>query len=129
MAQSQASFNMKTLPFSNTGRTALKTDKAEELSDDRSIKSVSIIIPAFNEEMAVRETVIELRRLFDVTDIDAEIIVVDDGSKDKTAREAKAAGARVIQHRSNRGYGASLKTGIIAASHNIIAPKKPVANW
>lgn len=121
MAQSQASFNMKTLPFSNTGRTALKTDKAEELSDDRSIKSVSIIIPAFNEEMAVRETVIELRRLFDVTDIDAEIIVVDDGSKDKTAREAKAAGARVIQHRSNRGYGASLKTGIIAASHNIIA--------
>jgi glycosyltransferase involved in cell wall biosynthesis len=63
----------------------------------------------------------ELRELFSTTDVNAEIIVVDDGSKDKTAREAKAAGARVIQHRSNRGYGASLKTGIMAASNDIIA--------
>lgn len=58
--------------------------------------------------------------MFAATDIDVEIIVVDDGSKDRTAREAKAAGARVIQHRSNRGYGASLKTGIIAASFDVI---------
>ncbi|MFN0277207.1 MAG: glycosyltransferase family 2 protein [Pyrinomonadaceae bacterium] len=90
-------------------------------SDDRSIKHVSIVIPAYNEEGAVREGVVELLRFFEVTDIDAEIIVVDDGSRDNTAREAKAAGARVIQHRSNRGYGASLKTGILAASHDIIA--------
>ena len=59
--------------------------------------------------------------MFDVAGIDAEIIVVDDGSRDATAREAKAAGARVLQHRSNRGYGASLKTGIMAAKNNIIA--------
>lgn len=88
---------------------------------DNSIKNISVIIPAFNEELAVRESVMELRELFSTTDVNAEIIVVDDGSKDKTAREAKAAGARVIQHRSNRGYGASLKTGIMAASNDIIA--------
>lgn len=64
---------------------------------------------------------LELRELFAATNINVEILVVDDGSKDKTAREAKAAGARVLQHRSNRGYGASLKTGIIAASFDIIA--------
>ena len=92
-----------------------------ELADDQSIKCVSIIIPAYNEQLAVRETVVELKQIFEVTNIDAEIIIVDDGSKDNTAREAKAAGARVIQHRSNRGYGASLKTGILAASNDIIA--------
>ena len=92
-----------------------------ENSDDRPIKHVSIVIPAYNEEGAVREGVIELRKFFEVTDITAEILVVDDGSRDNTAREAKAGGARVIQHRSNRGYGASLKTGILAASYDIIA--------
>jgi glycosyltransferase involved in cell wall biosynthesis len=90
-------------------------------ADEQAIRAVSIVIPAYNEELAVRETVIELMQLFEVTDIEAEIIIVDDGSKDNTAREAKAAGARVIQHRSNRGYGASLKTGILAASNDIIA--------
>ncbi len=106
----------------NNNIDLLVTDaETEQLSDDRSIKRVSIVIPAYNEEAAVREGVIELRKFFEVTDIIAEILVVDDGSRDKTAQEAKAAGARVIQHRSNRGYGASLKTGILAASYDIIA--------
>lgn len=106
----------------NNNIDLLVTDaETEQLSDDRSIKRVSIVIPAYNEEAAVREGVIELRKFFEVTDIIAEILVVDDGSRDKTAQEAKAAGARVIQHRSNRGYGASLKTGILAATYDIIA--------
>lgn len=92
----------------------------DEFYENGSVESVSVVIPAFNEEKGVRESIQELREIFDTTDITAEIIVVDDGSQDKTAREAKAAGARVIQHRSNRGYGASLKTGIIAASNDII---------
>jgi glycosyltransferase involved in cell wall biosynthesis len=69
----------------------------------------------------VAESVVELRSAFDAAGMEVEIIVVDDGSADSTAREAKSAGARVLQHRSNRGYGASLKTGIVAASHNVIA--------
>jgi len=91
------------------------------LEDRQPVRRISVIIPAFNEELAVAETVIELQSLFEGTDIKAEIIIVDDGSKDATAREAKAAGARVIQHRNNRGYGASLKTGILAAANDIIA--------
>ena len=117
MQDATAVFRSKTLPFNNGN---ISEDIPLE-TDSHAIKCVSIIIPAYNEELAVRETVIELQAFFEVTDIDAEIIVVDDGSRDNTAREAKAAGARVIQHRSNRGYGASLKTGIIAASNDIIA--------
>lgn len=113
----------KTIRFSRqpTAANGTKREEPREEPGDNRIKNVSIVIPAFNEEKGVRESVNELREMFAVTDITAEIIVVDDGSRDATAREAKAAGARVIQHRSNRGYGAALKTGIIAAAHDIIA--------
>lgn len=85
------------------------------------MNSVSIVMPAFNEEMSVKATITEMRELLTAAGISAEFIVVDDGSRDDTARQAKAGGARVIQHRSNRGYGASLKTGIVEASHDNIA--------
>lgn len=114
-------FTAKTLQFGSKKRMSNNLPVIEEVVNNGHIKSFTIVIPAFNEGLAVRESVVELRELFAGTDITPEIIVVDDGSKDNTAREAKAAGARVIQHRSNRGYGASLKTGIIAASNDIIA--------
>lgn len=50
----------------------------------------------------------------------AEVIVVDDGSTDNTARVASEAGARVIRHRNNKGYGAALKAGIRAADREIV---------
>lgn len=49
-----------------------------------------------------------------------EIIVVDDGSEDRTAEQAVAAQARVLRHPVNRGYGAAIKTGMIAAKNDII---------
>lgn len=110
----------KTLPFIKS-RPTNNGAKRDEFYEDDSIKDISVVIPAFNEEKGVRESILELREMFAATETNAEIIVVDDGSRDQTAREAKSAGARVIQHRSNRGYGASLKTGIIAASNDIIA--------
>ena len=85
------------------------------------VKSVSIVMPAFNEEESVRGSITELRELLKQHEISAEFIVVNDGSRDQTTREARAAGARVIQHRSNRGYGASLKTGIAEATYDTIA--------
>lgn len=85
------------------------------------INEVSIIIPAFNEEQSIRQVIGELQTLAREQDILAEIIVVDDGSADATAQAALATGVRVIQHRNNRGYGASLKSGIEAASYNVIA--------
>lgn len=84
-------------------------------------KAISIIIPAFNEEMTVQSVVVEVRELLQQHDICTECIVVDDGSTDATAHRARAVGARVIQHRSNRGYGAALKTGIAVATYDIIA--------
>jgi glycosyltransferase involved in cell wall biosynthesis len=85
------------------------------------VNSLSIVMPAFNEELTVKSSINEMRELLAKEGVTAEFIVVDDGSRDDTARQAKSAGARVIQHRSNRGYGASLKTGIAEASHDIIA--------
>src|SRR5439155_26884325 len=49
-----------------------------------------------------------------------EIVVVDDGSEDRTAAEALAAYARVLRHPHNRGYGASIKTAILAARHEAL---------
>jgi glycosyltransferase involved in cell wall biosynthesis len=81
---------------------------------------ISVVIPAYNEELAVGNVVRELRDLFAREGVTAEIIVVDDGSTDGTGQAAAAAGARVLRNRSNRGYGASLKIGIVAAGHEII---------
>ncbi len=81
---------------------------------------VSIVIPAYNEEGAVESVVHEVRRVCGERDIVPEIIVIDDGSTDATAQMAARAGARVLRHRSNRGYGAALKTGISAASNQFI---------
>ena len=82
--------------------------------------AVSIVIPAYNEQSGIAAVIVEVRQQLDARGMPAEIVVVDDGSNDGTARVAHDAGARVIQHRSNRGYGAALKTGIAAASHEII---------
>jgi glycosyltransferase involved in cell wall biosynthesis len=82
--------------------------------------NVSIVIPAFNEEQGVGSVIAELREVVSRNGIVAEIIVVDDGSMDRTAVAAAAAGARVFRHRSNRGYGAALKSGISGASGEYI---------
>ena len=77
---------------------------------------VSVIIPAYHEEDAIADTVTQIRDTMAEAALDHELIVVDDGSRDQTADRARCLGARVISHESNRGYGASLKTGIRAAT-------------
>ena len=74
---------------------------------------LTAIIPAFNEAAAIADVVRGVFR--DIGDIVSEVIVVDDGSSDNTASLAAEAGARVLKHRRNRGYGAALKTGIRAS--------------
>ena len=80
-------------------------------------KKISVVIPAFNEEKAINKVITDLNKLSFVS----EIIVVDDGSTDSTKQKAIESGAKVISHQNNRGYGASLKTGIINSQSNIIA--------
>jgi glycosyltransferase involved in cell wall biosynthesis len=65
---------------------------------------VAAAIPAFNEEKYIGTIVLKTRQYVD------EVIVVDDGSSDQTAEVAKLAGATVIRHERNRGYGASVQT-------------------
>jgi len=68
---------------------------------------VWIVIAAYNEENSISSVVYNLR-----SQGYRNIIVVDDGSKDKTYEKAKAAGAKVIVHEANQGQGAALRTGI-----------------
>jgi glycosyltransferase involved in cell wall biosynthesis len=77
---------------------------------------VSLLIPAYNEENGVASAVIEAQKTLSALAEQQvehwEIIVIDDGSSDGTTTAAEAAGARVLRHRQNIGYGAALKTGL-----------------
>jgi glycosyltransferase involved in cell wall biosynthesis len=83
-------------------------------------QSVSVVIPAYNEETGVAQVVRGAIDVLNQAIVEHEVIVVDDGSRDQTASRAHRAGAKVLRHRANRGYGASLKTGILAAKHENI---------
>ena len=89
---------------------SLKTSKPK-------YQKVSVIIPAFNEENTVAK-VVEVVKAVSFVD---EIIVVNDGSSDKTAEEAEKAGAIVINHEVNKGKGEALHTGYKNADCDIIA--------
>jgi len=87
-------------------------------------KQVSVIIPAYNEEEGIAASLDNLLATMKSTDLEFEVIVVDDGSKDKTVEAVSkfdAKDVRLIRHEENRGYGAALKTGIEQAKYNLIA--------
>lgn len=89
---------------------------------NRNIQSVSIVIPAYNEENAIAQTVSELKDvLTKTTEIsEFEILVIDDGSDDDTAEKAEKHGAKVFKHLENLGYGRSLKDGIAMAENDTV---------
>ncbi len=73
---------------------------------------VLIIVPAFNESGAIENTVREvLAACVTLTDMDADVLVVDDGSSDDTALRAAAAGAMVVRLPFNLGIGGAVQTG------------------
>ncbi len=87
--------------------------------------TLSVVIPAYNEEQGIAEImqrVLAVRGdLENTNNLNLELLVVDDGSHDKTVEIASQIastndGVRVIQHEKNRGYGAALKTGFCNAS-------------
>lgn len=82
---------------------------------------LSVVIPAYNEENAVADTVQDVRTALDPTGVEYEIIVVDDGSSDNTRAEAEKTGAIVRFNEPNLGYGASLKRGIAESKYEFVA--------
>jgi len=77
-------------------------------------EDVLIIIPAYNEEGRVGEVVQDVRSTFP----SADVLVIDDGSADDTAAEARRAGAMSLSLPVNAGYGAALQTGYKFAVRN-----------
>lgn len=70
--------------------------------------SIAVLIPALNEEKQLGQVIEAIPAFVD------HLIVVDDGSTDRTVEVAEEKGARVISHKSNRGVGAALSTGVKA---------------
>jgi glycosyltransferase involved in cell wall biosynthesis len=88
--------------------------------------SITAVLPAFNEEAVIVDTVIRTRKaLQDTQTPDFEVVVVDDGSTDTTPSlvgdlQAEDSRIRTVTHEQNRGYGAALKTGFDAARMNAV---------
>ena len=83
---------------------------------------VSIVIPVYNEEGAIAETIEQIKEIFRDSEKVYELIIINDGSVDNTATILrKQEGIQLLEHPVNRGYGAALKTGIVHASYDFIA--------
>lgn len=81
---------------------------------------LSIIVPAYNEEKTILALLKRVDKAKLPPGVEKEIIIVDDGSKDRTAEIVEKAGYRCIRHGKNRGKGAAVRTGIEAATGDII---------
>ncbi|MCX6724736.1 MAG: glycosyltransferase family 2 protein [Candidatus Shapirobacteria bacterium] len=86
------------------------------------VDKISIFLPAYNEEKMLAKTTGEIDRVLKKVAGDYEIIIIDDGSKDKTGQIADKLASenrkiKVVHHSPNRGYGAALKSGIYAARY------------
>jgi glycosyltransferase involved in cell wall biosynthesis len=78
------------------------------------MRQVTVIIPAYNEQISIGSVVLKAKQYVD------RVIVVDDGSSDKTVEIGELAGAEVISHQTNMGKGIAFKTGFKAAEDSDI---------
>ena len=95
------------------------------MSPDERTHTLSIVLPAFNEEDNIKESVARATTVAERLCADHEVIVVDDGSRDATAtvlRELAAGDPRVrlVPHGVNRGYGEALRSGFLAARMELV---------
>lgn len=94
------------------------TDPAVEVTG--ALSPFSVVVPAFNEEDGIVAALRQIKDSLRSVTVPYEIIVVDDGSTDRTAERARAEGFEVLSLPVNRGYGAALKAGIRKARHDIL---------
>ncbi len=81
--------------------------------------SVSIVIPCLNEEASIADVVRAAQAGLDRAGLPGEVIVVDNGSSDRSSERAAEAGARVVRE-TRRGYGAAIRRGFAVALHDIL---------
>ena len=88
--------------------------------------NLSIVVPAFDEETRLGESTEKILRFIEAEKLSAEVIIVDDGSQDKTAEVAEKVCSKfpeiqtkVIRYDQNRGKGYAIKTGLLAAQADI----------
>lgn len=84
------------------------------------IDELSVFFPAYNEEANIQKTVLSAKKVLEQVSGDWEIIIVNDGSKDATEEISQKLALgdpriKLITHSPNRGYGASLKSGLYSA--------------
>ncbi len=98
---------------------------SEPRRDSAPATTLSVVIPAYNEEGAIDaivERVLGQREALAADGVALELVVVDDGSRDRTAERVTAhADVRLVRHVRNQGYGAALKTGFAAATGEWLA--------
>jgi len=95
---------------------------ADQRGDQQPARRLTVVVPAYQEGDRIAGAIAEIRSALADVDGGIEIVVVDDGSTDGTADEARAAGAdRVLVHPVNRGKGAAVRTGVLAATGRTIA--------
>ncbi len=102
------------------GITAGRTEAAER-SGPLTSRGLSVVLPAYNEEAVIAETVRTCAEKLALLAPDYEIVIVDDGSRDQTGEIADGLAAadprvRVVHNRPNRGYGGALIAGFDAAT-------------
>ncbi len=89
------------------------------------ISELSVFFPAYNEEANIKETVLEAKKVLLKIAKKWEIIVVNDGSRDRTAQIAEAMSEKdpriKVINQENKGYGGALKTGIYDCQYDLIA--------
>jgi glycosyltransferase involved in cell wall biosynthesis len=84
------------------------------------ISAVSIVVPCYNERAGLGPLLDMFEAQLKDTGVQFEYVIVDDGSTDGTGEIPMRDGIQVVRHEFNRGYGAALKTGIRAATHDWI---------
>src|SRR5207237_7702165 len=109
-------------PVQRIGAIECLNRKAQTVANSQSL---SVIFPAFNEEANIRSVVEDACRIIPKFAPIFEIIVVNDGSRDRTAEicddlARECSNARDVHHASDKGYGAALETGIERARYDVI---------
>ena len=108
------------------GKSALVCARLQ-VSMEKLIDEISVFFPAYNEENNIKNTILSAKRVLEKVASKWEIIIVDDGSKDKTGQIAEILSKKfkpkikTVHHLLNRGYGGALKSGYEKAKYKWVA--------